>query len=174
MPQPIDLTPDCLNCAALCCVVFPFDKSESFGIDKAAGEICPNLSDKCECKIFADREQLGFRGCVAYNCYGAGQRVTQEIFPRQSWQDDATLTHRMGAALSVLRRIHEQLLLLNSAKKLALTEPELHRIEELQLRLALTEDWTEASLADFAIEDVISSVGKFLQGLKHHLPARVR
>ncbi|MEP1930336.1 MAG: hypothetical protein ABJJ37_03565 [Roseibium sp.] len=174
MLQPIDLTPDCLNCAALCCVVFPFDKSESFGIDKAAGEICANLSDKCECRIFEDRQQLGFRGCVAYNCYGAGQRVTQEIFSGRSWQDDAKLTHRMGDALSVLRRIHEQLLLLNSAKQLALTEPERHRLEELQLQLSPTVDWTEASLADFAIDDVISNVGQFLQGLKHHLPARVR
>ncbi|MEP3427630.1 MAG: hypothetical protein ABJN98_03035 [Roseibium sp.] len=174
MLQPIDLTPDCLNCAALCCVVFPFDKSESFGIDKAAGEICANLSDKCECRIFEDREQLGFRGCVAYNCYGAGQRVTQEIFSGRSWQDDAKLTHRMGDSLSVLRRIHEQLLLLNSAKKLALTEPERLRLEELQLQLSPTVDWTEASLADFAIDDVISNVGQFLQGLKHHLPARVR
>ncbi|MEP3047749.1 MAG: hypothetical protein ABJL55_18405 [Roseibium sp.] len=172
--QPIDLTPDCSNCAALCCVVFPFDKSESFRIDKAAGEICSNLSKEGTCTVFEDREELGFKGCISYNCYGAGQRVTQEVFSGRSWRDDGSLTHRMGNALSVLRRIHEQLLLLNSAKQLPLNEPELKSHEALQQQLVQVEEWTEGSLANFAIDEITSSVGQFLQSLRHHLPQSAR
>ncbi|MCX2722741.1 hypothetical protein [Roseibium salinum] len=126
-----NLEADCSNCAALCCVVFAFDQSESFAIDKAAGEVCPNLDDCGQCTVFADRTTLGFKGCIAYDCYGAGQRVTQEVFQGRSWRQDPRLMVPMGAALSVLRRIHEQLMLLRTAADLPLDAAEHSQAKDL-------------------------------------------
>ena len=164
-----DLTPDCSACAALCCVVFAFDNSESFAIDKAAGERCPNLDRDNRCRIFEERQALGFKGCITYDCHGAGQRVTQEIFGGRSWRDDPALGHRMGAALSVLRRIHEQLLLLQSAEALPLDETEKQRLADLRQTLSPEVDWTETSLAAFPIDGAVRQVSAFLRDLRRHV-----
>lgn len=167
-----DLTPDCSSCAALCCVVFAFDKSESFGIDKAACEVCPNLDDTDRCSIFEDRETLGFRGCITYDCHGAGQRVTNEVFSGIGWRDNPALTAPMGEALSVLRRIHELLLLLESAGHLSLSVEELSELQSLENQLDPETRWTEKGLKEFPIDAVGARVGKFLRSLQHHVAAR--
>lgn len=71
-----DLTADCERCAALCCTILCFDKSEAFAIDKPAGIPCPHVTDGARCGIYADRLELEFSGCMSYDCYGAGQRIT--------------------------------------------------------------------------------------------------
>lgn len=172
--MPVHLTPDCSRCASLCCVVFAFDKSESFAIDKAAGEVCSNLDDCGKCRVFDDRGRLGFHGCISYDCHGAGQIVSQEVFKGRSWRDDPALTERMGAALSVLRQIHEQLLLLETAGKLPLEASERERLADLQTDLAPDEPWTEAGLRDFPLEGTIRQVRAFLTGLRRHVNDRAR
>ncbi|MCV0428672.1 MAG: hypothetical protein K5905_24715 [Roseibium sp.] len=169
MKQPIDLEPNCTACAALCCVVFAFDRSESFAIDKAAGEVCPNLDAHQQCKIFSRREHLGFKGCITYTCYGAGQRVSQDVFGGTGWDDDPTLKERMGAALSVLRRIHEQLVLLRSAERLPLDDRERKLHEEIGKILVPETKWSEASLSEFPIDSVTNKVSTFLRSLRHHV-----
>jgi hypothetical protein len=57
-------------------VTFAFARSADFAIDKAAGEVCPHLGADSACRIHADLRGRGFRGCAAYDCFGAGQRVT--------------------------------------------------------------------------------------------------
>ena len=174
MTQQIDLEPDCAACAALCCVVFAFDRSESFAIDKAAGEVCPNLDTRLQCKVFSDRENLGFKGCITYNCYGAGQRVTQDVFGGTSWVEDPGLKARMGASLSVMRRVHEQLLLLKSAEKLPLENRERMKCREFERILAPDANWSERSLSDFPIDSVTKDVSTFLRSLSHHVRANGR
>ncbi|WP_133192619.1 hypothetical protein [Labrenzia sp. 011] len=164
-----DLTSDCSNCAALCCVVFAFDKSESFAVDKAAGEVCANLDGSNRCRIFAERETLGFRGCMTYDCHGAGQRVTQEVFGGRSWRNDPGLTSRMGAALSVMRRVHEQLLMLRTAEKFPLDPAERETARMLVDSLSPGTGWTEQSLKTFAIDAASRKVATFLRSLRHHV-----
>jgi hypothetical protein len=150
-------------------VVFAFDKSESFGIDKAAGEVCPNLDECNRCSIFADREKLGFSGCITYDCHGAGQRVTQEVFAGRSWREDPTLKKRMGDALSILRQVHEQLVLLDAAEKLPLDVTERTRLAELRGILAPDAVWTEADLKDFPGSQTTRKISAFLKSLHHHV-----
>jgi len=54
-----------------------FARSADFSIDKAPGQPCPNLDGADRCRIHADLCEHGFRGCLAFDCLGAGQRVTQ-------------------------------------------------------------------------------------------------
>ena len=67
-----DLVPDCGRCAALCCIATSFEASEDFAFDKAAGTGCRYLTRDCRCAIHDQLAERGFRGCAAYECFGAG------------------------------------------------------------------------------------------------------
>ncbi len=113
-PRP-GLRADCARCAALCCVAPAFAASADFAIDKAAGRPCPNLAADLRCGIHAQLRERGFAGCTAYDCFGAGQRVTQETFGGLDWRDAPHEAPRMFAAPPVVRHLHELLWLLEDA-----------------------------------------------------------
>lgn len=117
-PQLPTLTDDCENCAALCCVAYPFDDADAFAADKKTDEPCANLDCGFKCQIHPQLTDRGFSGCVAYSCAGAGQRVTQQLFDGETWRDDPDLLPHMTYALRVVRPIHEALLLLIEAQRL--------------------------------------------------------
>jgi hypothetical protein len=73
----VELVADCAKCVGLCCVLLPFQRSADFAFDKQAGETCRHLSAEHRCGIHARLLDEGMRGCVAYDCFGAGQAVTE-------------------------------------------------------------------------------------------------
>ena len=73
----MELVADCARCVGLCCVLLPFQRSADFAFDKAAGEPCRHLDGGHRCRIHASLLDDGMRGCVAYDCFGAGQTVTE-------------------------------------------------------------------------------------------------
>lgn len=116
------LRADCARCAALCCVAFAFDRSVLFAFDKPAGVPCPNL-DRCDrCRVHERLDAEGLSGCRAYDCAGAGQRVTA-MFAGHSWRDDAATQRQMLEAFAVMREVCELLSLLNAARALRLPAP---------------------------------------------------
>ena len=118
---------------------------------------------------FCREGKKGFKGCITYDCYGAGQRVTRDVFNGKSWKDDPGLTEPMGEALSVLRRIHEQLVLLDWAGNLPLSQDECSHLEKFRALLNPEQDWTQERLKNFPVDAVIKEIGTFLRGLRHHL-----
>jgi uncharacterized protein YjbI with pentapeptide repeats len=106
-----DLRADCSRCFALCCVVPAFSASSDFAIDKPAGRPCPNLLADCRCGIHGELRSLGFRGCTVYDCFGAGQQVSQGTF--EGRQDP-----RMVDVFPVVRQLHELLWYLTEAAAL--------------------------------------------------------
>jgi hypothetical protein len=127
----IVLRADCSRCAALCCVALAFDQSSLFAINKASGQSCPNLNECGRCSIHANRVHQGYQGCVDFDCFGAGQRVTQEFFDGLSWIDRPSLTESMSRAFLAVLRAHECLVLLNRARRLDLSSSDQHRAEVL-------------------------------------------
>jgi uncharacterized protein YjbI with pentapeptide repeats len=95
------LRPDCEKCVGLCCVAPAFSTSADFAIDKAAGEPCPNLQADFRCGIHASLRDRGFRGCTAYDCFGAGQRVAREVFAGADWRAAPDISPSLFAAFSV-------------------------------------------------------------------------
>lgn len=75
--MPTDLVGDCARCAGLSCVTLPFARSADFPVDKAAGDPCDNLKSDFSCTIHDRLPEAGFRGCTVFDCFGAGQQVTQ-------------------------------------------------------------------------------------------------
>ncbi|WP_374574549.1 hypothetical protein [Phenylobacterium sp.] len=166
------LSPDCARCAALCCVSLAFDRSASFAIDKPNGVVCPNLADDNLCRIHADRERLGFSGCISFDCLGAGQRVIQEVFGGRSWRDDPALLPDITRAFTIMRQVHEALLLLREAAKLALPEAERGALERLLTDLAPSGGWTLEALAAVEQDQTPKRVRAFLASLKTYVAAQ--
>ncbi|MBL1436785.1 MAG: hypothetical protein COB08_011395 [Rhodobacteraceae bacterium] len=164
----INLTSDCKNCAALCCVALAFDKGEMFAFDKPAGVPCQHLKGPL-CGIHADLENQGHRGCVQYQCDGAGQRVVQEVFAGQSWQDTPVLLGPMLEAFSQMRQVHGLVSLLTTAKALPLPEAKRVELETLMAELC-PEGWTPDALAHFERSNLPKAVRAFLRSLKAFLP----
>ena len=144
------LRADCSRCAGLCCVAPAFAASADFAIDKPAGRPCPNLREDFRCGIHAELRDRGFPGCEVFDCFGAGQQLTQVTFGGRSWRDDAGLAAAQFAVLPVMRRLHEVLWYLTES--LALPIGALHG--DVQAALARTEAVTAGTAEELAALDV--------------------
>ena len=82
--------------------------SSGFGIDKPGGTPCPNLADDDRCRIHATLREDGWSGCATFDCFGAGQQVSQVTYGGVSWREHDNLGE-MAAVLSVMRLLHEML-----------------------------------------------------------------
>jgi hypothetical protein len=160
------LRADCARCAALCCVTLAFDRSDLFAFAKAAGEPCPHLTAKDRCGIHAERARRGFAGCAAYDCLGAGQRVTQEIFGGRSWQAHPAEAQPMFEAFRVMRRVHELLSLLRTASRLPLSPEKAERLRALEEKLNPADGWSQRTLARLDAGRVSVEVHAFLRSLR--------
>ena len=110
------LRPDCGNCFALCCTAFGFIRSADFPINKPAGSPCQNLADDFSCTIHESLRPRGFRGCTVFDCFGAGQHVSQELFAGKSWIEQPDTKGEMFSAFAVARQLHEMLWYLAEAQ----------------------------------------------------------
>ena len=111
----LQLRADCTRCCGLCCVGPAFDADQGFGFDKPAHTPCANLRGDFRCAIHGERLQRGFPACGAFDCYGAGQRVTQRLFGGASWQSSPELATRMFDAYYRYRALHELMAILQAA-----------------------------------------------------------
>lgn len=119
---------DCSSCAGLCCVVPAFAASSDFAIDKPAGHPCPNLGRDFRCGIHTELRPRGFAGCTVYDCFGAGQQVTQVTFGGHDWRTTPEVADLMGEVFPVMRYLHELLRYVSEAMawpQAAAVEPEL-------------------------------------------------
>ncbi|MFV0132333.1 pentapeptide repeat-containing protein [Streptomyces sp. HMX87] len=115
---------DCTRCFGLCCVALPFAASADFAIGKDAGKPCPNLRGDHRCGIHARLRQSGFTGCTVYDCFGAGQQVSQVTFGGQDWRTGSREhARRMFDVFPVVRQLHELLWYLTEALALPAAGP---------------------------------------------------
>ncbi|MGW6544286.1 pentapeptide repeat-containing protein [Streptomyces massasporeus] len=147
-----ELRGDCERCFGLCCVALPFAASADFAVDKAAGTPCRNLREDHRCGIHARLRQKGFTGCTVYDCFGAGQQVSQITFGGQDWRTGPPeRARRMFEVFPVVRQLHELLWYLTEALALPAARP-VHA--ELREALAKTEELTAGTPDELAGLDV--------------------
>src|SRR4051794_10797500 len=103
------LRADCSRCAGLCCVAPPFAASADFAFDKPAGTACRHLLGDFRCGIHDRLRAEGMPGCTVFDCFGAGQRITQQTFGGRSWREAPGLAAAQFAVLPVVRQLHEML-----------------------------------------------------------------
>ncbi|MEZ5091527.1 pentapeptide repeat-containing protein [Nocardioides sp.] len=76
--------------------------------DKPADVACRHLADDHRCRIHDRLRAEGWRGCVTFDCFGAGQHVVQRTY---GGARDADPVER-AAVFGVLRQLHEMRFLL--------------------------------------------------------------
>lgn len=154
-----DLKADCANCFGLCCVALPFSRSEAFAIDKDAGEPCRNLLADSSCGIHERLRSSGFSGCTVFDCFGAGQQVSQVTYGGTSWRLDPERAGEMYAVFAVMRALHEMLVLLGQAVELAPSVA----IDRLLTRVKALTTHDPVALLDLDIDRLRASVGDLLR-----------
>jgi len=117
-----DLKSDCNNCFGLCCVALPYGKSSDFPFTKDGGIPCRNLCSNNLCAIHNQLREKGFRGCVSYECFGAGQQVSQSIYKGKDWRKDEERAKEMFAVFPLVQQLHEMLWYLKQALTLKETQ----------------------------------------------------
>lgn len=77
-PDQLSLYADCASCVGLCCRALYFSRLDGFPQDKPAGVACRNLCEDYRCRIHATLKQKGMKGCLGYDCIGAGQAAVKK------------------------------------------------------------------------------------------------
>ncbi|WET83029.1 pentapeptide repeat-containing protein [Amycolatopsis sp. QT-25] len=131
MPAHSSLRADCENCFGLCCVVPAFAASADFAITKPAGRACPNLGEDSRCGIHDKLRGKGFTGCTVYDCFGAGQKVSQITFDGEDWRKAPKTARTMFAVFPVVRDLQELLYYLTEAASLPTSAPIRDELSEL-------------------------------------------
>ncbi|MEV8228994.1 pentapeptide repeat-containing protein [Streptomyces sp. NPDC079167] len=145
------LRADCANCFGLCCVALTLTASADFAINKEAGTPCPNLADDFRCGIHTRLRPEGFSGCTVYDCFGAGQKVSQETYAGRDWRTAADTARQMFQVFPVMRQLHELLWYLTEA----LTLPAAATLYgDLREALATTDRLTRLPAEELADLDV--------------------
>lgn len=128
-----------------------FAASSDFAVDKPAGVPCGNLLADFRCGIHARLRDRGFTGCTVFDCFGAGQRISQRTFDGRDWRASPDLAASMFRAFDVVRGLHELLWYLAEAREL----PPAHELRaELGDAVAETERLAGADPAGLAALDV--------------------
>lgn len=110
-----NLRADCDKCFGLCCVALPYAKSADFAFDKDGGTPCRNLQSNYQCSIHSDLRDRGFRGCAVYECFGAGQKVSQSTYGGEDWKESQETAMEMFEVFPIMQQLHEMLYYLYEA-----------------------------------------------------------
>ncbi|MFH8571534.1 pentapeptide repeat-containing protein [Streptomyces sp. NPDC017993] len=153
----LGLVSDCGSCFGLCCVALPFAASADFAVDKDAGRPCGNLQSDFRCGIHAELRERGFSGCTVFDCFGAGQKVSQVTFGGKDWRQAPRTARPMFDVFPVMRQLHELLRYLAEA----LARPAARPIRaELRRALEETEALTYGTPEELAGLDVPAHRGE--------------
>lgn len=106
---------DCEKCFGFCCVALYFSKIDGFPNDKKAGTPCVNLQSGFTCSEHKNLRKKGLKGCTAYDCFGAGQKVAQLTFKGKDWREFKDLQNQMFEVFVIMRQLHEMLWYLGDA-----------------------------------------------------------
>ncbi len=110
-----NLRADCKKCFGLCCVSLYFSASEGFPIDKDPGDPCINLQSDFQCCVHRSLKERNLKGCITFDCFGAGQKVAQISFGGNDWRKVPEYSKQMYEVFLIMRQLHELLWYLTEA-----------------------------------------------------------
>lgn len=169
----MDFVADCIRCAGLCCVALSRSRAGGFGADAPAGTPCHHLQADNRCEIHSRLRQEGWPACTVFDCFGAGQQVTQVTFAGGGWREDPDVARDMFAAFATMRHLMEMLRLLTEARGLASGDT-LHQVTGLVDELTVLVDSPAAQVTGSDIPALRARVGALLSSVSeaHRSPGR--
>lgn len=122
---------DCETCSGLCCVALYCIKTDGFPADKEAGRPCQHLQPDFRCAIHTGLAERKLKGCLAYDCFGAGQKTTQLYEQKGSWQESPEGAEEMFATFMTVFQLHQMLWYLVEAYSLTVDQGLISEIDGL-------------------------------------------
>lgn len=132
------LKSDCKNCFGYCCTALYFSKTDGFPVDKPPGTPCPNLDTNFLCKVHKNLKANGFKGCLSYECYGAGQKVAMVTYKGMDWRLSPNDSKEMFQAFVVIHQLHQMALHLISGLNINIDNVDEYTIALLNETIDLT------------------------------------
>lgn len=155
----------CECCSGLCCVALYFAKSDGFPKDKKAGTACKNLQADYKCRIHSQLSEQGLKGCMAYDCFGAGQFITRQMKTSPNWLTIfPKVAEQAFNSFLVVMRVHQTLWYLSQC--LILHVPQLEK-EKAKALIAEGNKLLEKPLDRLSVLDTQPFTEKSNVYLKH-------
>ncbi|WP_243122666.1 pentapeptide repeat-containing protein [Kineothrix alysoides] len=85
---------NCEKCRGLCCVALYFSKFDGFPSDKVSGTPCHNLDSDFCCSIHSELYSKQMKGCLAYDCFGAGQ-IVASLYEPGDWRSNSQIAQEI-------------------------------------------------------------------------------
>ena len=106
-------------------------RTDGFPADKEAGVPCKHLNESFGCEIHQRLADKKMKGCLAYDCFGAGQKVSQICCPDINWKTSPERAKEVYDVFSVVVQLHQMQWYLLTALTLTTDEHLTSDIEEL-------------------------------------------
>ena len=168
------LSADCQKCFGLCCVALPFAKSADFASDKDAGTACKNLQSDYRCSIHDNLRSKGFRGCTVYECYGAGQKVSQVTYSGNDWRHNLALAKEMFSVFPIMQQLHEMLYYLYEALTLEEAHPIYKEIQQAIMEIGGLTNVSPKLILELDVQGYRADMNKLLLQTSELVRAKVK
>lgn len=102
-----ELNIDCEKCSGLCCVGLYCSKIDGFPEDKEANIPCKHLQSNFKCDIHSQLFKKNLKGCLTYECFGAGQKVTQMYGASGDWSTNSSQRKEIYEVFLRITQLHQ-------------------------------------------------------------------
>ena len=154
---------DCGKCSGICCVALYCMKTDGFPENKEAGVPCKHLMSDFRCDIHTVLANKNMKGCLAYDCFGAGQKVTQICYPNEDWKTNPEKANEIFQVFMIVFQLHQMAWYLLESLSLITDEHLEADIDELITKNKQMTACTSDELIHMDIEEYRSSVNQVLK-----------
>lgn len=153
----------CDKCSGICCVALYCMKTDGFPENKEAGVPCKHLMSNFRCDIHSVLANKNMKGCLAYDCFGAGQKVTQSFYPNEDWKTNSEKANEIFQVFMIVFQLHQMAWYLLESLPLVTDEHLKSVIDELITKNKQMTSCTSDEILHMNIEEYRTSVNQVLK-----------
>lgn len=98
---------NCEGCSGLCCVALYCAKIDGFPADKEGGKPCRHLMGDFRCDMHTKLADKNMKGCLSYDCFGAGQKVTWIYGADNNWRLNPEKAGEIFRVFLIVFQLHQ-------------------------------------------------------------------
>ena len=164
-----ELTIDCQKCSGLCCVALCFRKIDGFPADKGDGIPCSKLKTDFSCSIHDRLEELSLKGCLSYDCIGAGQKTTWLFRDFGDWEKRPDHKKEIFEVFGRVFQLHQFLWYLKDVACIIDDEQDIRQVEELRQEISRLTRKCPAEIIEADMEEYRKRTNKWLRKILENL-----
>ncbi len=143
---------DCKSCSGLCCVALCYLKTDGFPSNKEAGVPCEYLRSDFKCSIHKKLSEMDMKGCMVYDCLGAGQKVSKKIFQDVNWSTNPDMAKDIFQAFLNVLKLHQILWYLIQGASICKDAKTINLIDDLIMENEEITSLTASEISNYDLE----------------------